>query len=187
MRSLIPLFAAAFAAAAPALATETVPLPAFNSVQLRGGGNVVLVPGRVQRVTLIDGSTQFTRLRVRRDGQLRIDTCNERCPHRYRLRIQIESPRLPDVAVTGGGAIRSSGGFAPQHQISAAISGGGMIDVRSVEARNVSAAVNGGGQILVRPRSTLSAAVNGGGEIRYWGNPQVSTAIHGGGSVRPGS
>jgi hypothetical protein len=120
-------------------------------------------------------------------GKLRIDTCNEQCPHTYRLRIEIQSPRVPDLAISGGGVITAQGGFRPQSQLSAAVNGGGKIDARAVDAASVSAAVNGGGELLVRPRSTLSAAVNGGGHVGFWGNPQVSAAVHGGGAVSPGS
>jgi hypothetical protein len=185
MRSLFPLFAAALMASAPVLATELVPVPQFNSVQLRGGGIVTVVPGPVQRVTILEGSSQFTRMVVVRDRQLRIDTCDERCPPVYRLRVEIESPRVPDLAIDGGGQINTVGGFRPQSELSAAINGGGRIDARSVEATEVSAAVNGGGELLVRPRTELSVAVNGGGHVRYWGNPAVSSAIHGGGAVSP--
>ena len=80
MRSIIPLFAVALAVSASALATELVPVSPFRSVELRGGGNVVVVPGPVQRVTIVDGSSRFTRFRVERDGQLKIDTCNAQCP-----------------------------------------------------------------------------------------------------------
>lgn len=180
MRSIAPLFALAFVASAPLLAAETVPLPAFQSVELRGGGDILVVPGRVQRVTLVEGSTRFTRLHMRGDGQLEIDTCNERCPHDYQLQVRIESPRVPSVAIAGGGTIRTAAGFAPQRELSAAIKGGGKIDLRSVEA----AAVNGGGDIFVRPRVSLSAAVNGGGDVHYSGTPQVSMAVRGGGDVR---
>jgi hypothetical protein len=186
MRSILPLFAAALAVSAPLLATEIVPVPQFRSVELRGGGVVTVVPGPAQRVTIIEGSSQFTRVRAGRDGQLRIDTCTEQCPHNYRLRVEIQSPRVPDLAVNGGGLISVTGTFRPQSQLSAAVNGGGKIDARSVEATNVSAAVNGGGDLMVRPRSVLSAAINGGGHVRYWGNPAVSSAIYGGGAVSPG-
>ena len=187
MRSTLPLFLAMFAASAPALAIENVPVAPFRSVELRGGGEVIVRPGPVQRVTILEGSTQFTRMYVARDRELRIDVCNERCPHHYRLRVEIQSPDMPDVAIAGGGAIRALGGFAAQSQLSAAIHGGGAIDVRAVQASSVSAAVNGGGRISVYPRNSLSAAVNGGGEVRYAGNPQVSMAVRGGGVVRPGN
>ena len=183
MRSYLPLFLAAFAASAPALATEVVPVPAFRSVQLRGGGEVSIRPGPVQRVTIVEGSARITRFRVERDGKLRIDVCDGNCPRQYRLRIDIQSPSAPDVAIAGGGLIRASGGFPAQRQLSAAVSGGGKIDMLAVSASSVNAAVHGGGLISVRPRSSLSAAVNGGGQVRYAGNPTVSSEINGGGSV----
>jgi hypothetical protein len=185
MRAVLPLFIATLILPlpAPARAVENVPLPPFRSIELRGGGDIIVVPGPVQRVTLLQGSSKITRFRMREQGQLQIDVCHGQCPRNYQLQIRIESPHVPDVAIAGGGNIRAARGFAPQSQLSAAIHGGGKIDVRVVEAGNVSAAVHGGGLISVRPRSTLSAAVNGGGSIRYSGNPQVSSAILGGGSV----
>jgi hypothetical protein len=187
MRSTLPLFALALASAAPVLATETVPVPGFRGVELRGGGNVTVIPGVTQRVTILEGSSEFTRIYVDREGKLKIDACNERCPHLYRLQIRVESPRVPDLAVNGGGAINVAGGFRPQGELNAAVNGGGKIDARAIDASDVAAAVNGGGELLVRPRTSLSAAVNGGGAVRYWGNPSVAMAVHGGGSVRPGN
>src|SRR4029079_18762077 len=145
MRSLVPLFTIALAAAAPALATESISVPAFRSVQLRGGGDVSLRPGPVQRVTIFEGSTSVTRFRVGRDGQLKIDVCDGNCPRNYHLRVDIQSPSAPDVAIAGGGLIRASGGFPAQRQLSAAISGGGKIDMLAVSAASVNAAVHGGG------------------------------------------
>jgi hypothetical protein len=184
MRTLIPLFILPLAAAAPALATETVSVAAFRSVQLRGGGELTVVPGPAQRVTIVDGSSQYTRMRVERDGQLRIDACVERCPQQYRLRIQIQSPHVPDLAVSGGGLIATRGSFAPQSNLSMAVNGGGRIDARSVQAGTVSAAVNGGGEAVVNARTLLAAAINGGGMVRFVGRPQIQSVIHGGGLVR---
>jgi Putative auto-transporter adhesin, head GIN domain len=186
IRSTFPLFALALAISAPVLATEVVPIPEFRSVQLRGGGEVAVVPGPIQRVTILEGSSQFTRMYVDNDGQLRIDACNERCPREYRLRIEIQSPRVPNLAVAGGGQITTMGGFAPEGHLAVAVNGGGKIDARSVDASSVSAAVNGGGELLVRPRQSLAAAVNGGGTVRYWGHPSISMAVRGGGDVTAG-
>jgi hypothetical protein len=165
------------------LATEAVPVPDFRSVQLRGGGIVTIVPGPVQRVTIVEGSSQFTRMHVDYDRKLVIDTCYEHCPPVYRMRVEIQAPSVPDLAISGGGQINTAGGFRPQQHVAAAINGGGRIDARAIEAQSVSAAVNGGGEILVRARASLSAAVNGGGLVRYIGNPATSVAIHGGGAV----
>ena len=184
MPSILPFFAVALAATVPDLAAEPIALPRFDSVELNGGGEVTIVPGRVERVTLLNGSTQFTSFRVVRGGKLEITTrCDSACPQRYNPRVRVESPRVPDVAVRAGGTIVAGRGFAPQHDLAAAISAGGMIDLRAVPADAVSAAINAGGDIYVRPRLSLSAAINAGGDIHYSGRPRVSTAVHNGGAV----
>ncbi|HEV2593635.1 MAG TPA: DUF2807 domain-containing protein [Sphingomicrobium sp.] len=183
MPSTLPLFTAALLVSAPVLASEIVPVSKFRSVELRGGGSVDLVPGPSERVTILEGSSQFTQVRVDTDGKLIIRTCNDRCPPSYRLHVQIQSEHLPDLAIDGGGLIVAQAGFVPQAHLNAAVNGGGKIDARSLEAASVSAAVNGGGELLVRARNSLSAAVMGGGHVRYWGNPTTSVAIRGGGGV----
>jgi len=186
MRSMLPLFVFAVIMSVPAVADEMVPVPAFRSAELVGGGVVTVVRGPAQRVIIVEGSSHITRISVDRDRQLRIDTCQENCPPNYRLRVVIQSPDVPALAVQGGGVISTAAGFAPQHQLGVAVHGGGKIDARSVDAASVAAAVDGGGDLLVRPRASLTAAVNGGGHIRYVGNPAVTSAIHGGGSVSAG-
>ena len=144
MRSILPLFVAALAASAPALAVEQVPVPAFRAIELHGGGIVTVIPASVQRVTIVEGATQFTRVRVDREGKLEIDACNERCPADYHLRIRIETPSIMGLGVNGGGLMTTEQGFAPQREIGVAVNGGGKIDARSIDAAAVGAAVNGG-------------------------------------------
>jgi len=185
MRNPVGIFLLSLAVSAPAMAVEVVPVPQFQAIELRGGGELQLRQGPVQRVTLLDGSRQFTNVSVEREGKLRIDACNARCPQHYRLRIEVQSPRVPGLGVSGGGSIRAAGGFAVQDEIAVGVNGGGKVDVRGVEGRDVAVGVNGGGQVLVRARSTLAVGVNGGGEVRYLGHPKVTSAIDGGGTVRP--
>ena len=186
LRSILPLFAFAFVASAPAFAAETVPVAHFSSVELRGGGNVAIPRGPAERVTIVEGSSRFTRIYVDRHGSLKIDVCNHDCPRNYRLRVEIQSPRVPVLAVDGGGVINVGGGFGAVSALTLAVNGGGKIDTRAVSARDVTAAVNGGGQLFVRASSGLTGAVRGGGLIRYWGNPAVTSVIDGGGSIQPG-
>jgi hypothetical protein len=182
MRHVAVLLPLAFVATAPLAAAEPVAVPAFNSVELRGGGKVVVRPGPAS-VTLLKGSAAFTSFRVDANGQLKIDACNSSCPRNYDLNIEIRYPRVLPMAIKGGGEISAAAGFGPQHELAAGVSGGGTIDLRSVRAETVAAGVNGGGTILVGASNSLAAAVNGGGEVLYSGNPQVTTAIRGGGTV----
>lgn len=184
MRSFLPLFAITLVAAVPAIAAETVPVSSFRQIELRGGGDVLVRPAAVQRVTIVRGSSRFTRAQVERDGRLRIEACNSQCPRNYDLRIVVETPRIEGLAIRGGGTITTAHGFRSQRSLAAAIHGGGRIDAREVQATHVAAAINGGGELLVAPVADLAAAVRGGGEIRYSGNARVSSAISGGGSIR---
>ncbi len=182
------LTAATFAGgliAAAASAQTAVPVAHFNSVELRGGGHIVLQHGAVQRVTILKGSTQYTRFEMEGADKLVIHTCNSDCPMQYDLEIEIVTPDVSAVAISGGGRIESAPGFPAQGSITAAVNGGGHIDLRSVAAENGTAAIDGGGHIDIKASGHLTAAVNGGGNIRYVGNPQVTTAIDGGGSVQP--
>jgi hypothetical protein len=187
IRTIFPLLALALVASVPALGGELIPTPRFDAVGLEGGGSVTIVPGAVQRVTILEGSSQFTHIFVEHGRSLKIETCNRDCPQHYRLRVEISSPSVPTLAVDGGGQISVGNGFAPEHKLVAAVNGGGRIDTRAVDVGDFTAAVNGGGELFVRAASRLTGAVRGGGVVRYWGNPEVTSAIEGGGSVRPGS
>jgi hypothetical protein len=189
MKFASPLSFAALAVAllpvTPAAAQQLVQVASFDSVELEGGGHVVIKHGDVQQVRLVQGSTAFTRFVVEREGKLRIEACNNNCPHHYDLEVEITTPRIKALAVSGGGAINSTGNF-PATNLALAVEGGGMIDVRAIDARNAEAAVNGGGVIKLKANGQLTAAVDGGGEIRYWGNPRVTQAIDGGGEIERG-
>ncbi|HEY2068501.1 MAG TPA: DUF2807 domain-containing protein [Rhizomicrobium sp.] len=167
-----------------AQAQTAVPVSHFDSVELEGGGHVVLKHGDVQRVMLIKGSTQFTTFETGSNShKLTIKTCNRDCPEQYDLEIEITTPDIPAVAIEGGGHIESDGAFPGQHAVTAAVHGGGNIDLRSINADDATAAVDGGGHIELRAEKHLTAAVNGGGHIGYAGNPEVTEAVNGGGSV----
>jgi hypothetical protein len=184
---LAHLLAAAALAAAPAIATAQTlaPLPKFDSVELNGGGDVTIRQGPIQRVTLRSGSTEYSRLEVR-GGKLVIRACGDwHCPRHYDLEVEIETPEIGAAAINGGGYIVAEGAFRPQGAVSAAVRGGGKIDLQAVKASAASAAVHGGGGILLFAQNSLSAEVNGGGSIRYLGQPTVNSSVHGGGSVNP--
>ena len=180
------LFVLPLLASAPLLAAEPFAVPAFNSVELRGGGHVTVRPGPAQ-VTILEGSSRFTRFHVDKDGQLKIDACAGPCPRHYVLRIDLAYPTVLPMGVKGGGTITAAPGFGKQHTVAAGVGGSGLIDLSSVTAETVAAGVNGGGKIVVGPSKSLAAAAIGGGEILYAGDPNVTSVIDGGGSIRPGS
>ena len=59
-----------------------VRLPAFNSIQVNSG-HITLRPGATQRVTVLKGSLDYTRVSVTSGGVLVIDKCSVKCPRGY--------------------------------------------------------------------------------------------------------
>jgi hypothetical protein len=183
--------------ASPAAASDTVPLPRFKAFELRGGGEVILRHGPVQRVTIIEGSSTVSSLEVpppevRRSGRntysssgesLVIRACRDRCPRNYKLRVEIVSPEVVAIAISGGGTVSAQGNFPRTNSLALSVNGGGILDMRSMVAGSVGASVNGGGLINTHPSQSLGASVRGGGTIRYWGNPSVGQSVTGGGAV----
>lgn len=175
------LFSAAAVLPLAAAAAEPVPVAAFRTIELVGGGTVTVRPGPVQQVNLIEGDRRISAFAVD-DGALTIRACRTSCRD-YRLRVEIVTPRIEGVAIRGGGRVDLASGFRPQPRLALAIAGGGRIDADRLPAEAVAAAVRGGGSIETAARSTLAASVNGGGLIRYRGDPEVSSAVRGGGRV----
>ena len=174
--------------ALPAFAGTAVPLAPFHAIDMHGGGDVVLKYGAQQRVTILEGSLQYSRLAVA-NGTLDVSACESwwRCPHDYSFKVEIETPSLSAIAVHGGGDLTTEGAFPRQDNMSLDIHGGGDADVRAIPVRSASVSVHGGGDLKVTATDVLNGAVEGGGDVTYWGHPrQVSVATHGGGEVSSG-
>jgi hypothetical protein len=169
------------------LALTAVPAQAapFDSIELRGGGTVTVRHGDVQRVTVISGDPSRD---VRSEGgRLVIDPCIERCRHGHHLEVEIVTPAIGRLAVRDGGLIQIVGEFPAQPEVAAAVSDGGTIDIRRLEASAVAASVSQGGRILTRPARALRASVSSGGVVTYWGDAQVTSSIRHGGAVVRGA
>ena len=158
-----------------------VQLAPFNSIEMLEGGHVVLRAAPTQRVTLLSGSLDYTRLAVV-DGRLVIDKCNRKCPRGYQLEVEIAAPSFARISTANGGRVQSSGDFPRQSQLAVSVAHGGAIDVRSMAVDRVTASVDQGGAIFTVPRTLLIARVSQGGMITYWGDPQVTSSVgrHGG-------
>lgn len=187
MHEMIRVLLTGIFALVPVPIQTPVPVAQFNSIELPHGGHVILRPAPTQRVRLVKGSLDYTRLEVTRGGRLVIDKCFRKCPRGYRIELEIFTPNITGVALANGGSIRSQGRFPRQNDLAVMVSHGGTIDVRSMFAQRVTAAVNHGGRILTMPQASLSARVTQGGAIFYWGDPQVSELIEHGGVVTRGS
>jgi len=167
---------------APAIA-EDVAVGHFDQVELDGGGHVTVKYGPTQKVTLLKGSTEYTKFTIRQGNQLEIKSCPWHCPADYTVDVEIVTPFINAASIDGGGHIVIAGGFPAQHDLAAAIDGGGSLNLTALSADVVNAAIDGGGHIDITAKQRLHAAIDGGGLITYHGDPQVMSAIDGGGTV----
>lgn len=181
-----PILAAAALAAVCAIPSATAQTPIsvgrFDSIELRGGGELVIRHGPRQSVTLLSGDRALAGFDIERGNRLVIRPCRTSCRNQ-RLRVEIVTPELEAVAVHGGGTIRAEGGFPAEDNVAVAIHGGGTIDTRAVRGRNVAASIVGGGLIRVAAERSLAASIVGGGAVRYVGDPRTTVSINGGGTV----
>lgn len=182
MKKLILAAILPLAAVSGAAAQTPIAVAAFDEIELRGGGDVLIRHGARQRVTLLEGDRNQASFDVERDGKLVIRPCRTSCRNQ-RLRVEIVTPNLEAVAIRGGGSIRAEGGFPSEEAVAVAITGGGTIDTRAVPARDVAAAIVGGGLIRVAAQNNLAATILGGGAVRYTGNPRTTVSVNGGGAV----
>jgi hypothetical protein len=187
MRAALATLGIAILIPAGANAAEAISVPAFKAVELDDGGHVTVRRGANQRVTMVDGSLQYTRFFVR-DNTLHIDNCYVKCPRNYRLRVEIETPSITALAVNDGGILTAAPGFPAQQSFAGAVNDGGVVDARALSADNVAGAVNDGGIVLVHVRKNLAATIRDGGRVTYWGDPQnIVRSIHDGGAIGRGA
>jgi hypothetical protein len=186
MKFAILLASASILFVCPALAGTVIPLDHFSSVKASDGGHVIIRHGAVQQVTLVKGSTEFTRFNVR-DGKLDIVTCDHNCPHNYSLEVEIVAPEIIAIAAEDGGSIEMQGAFPAQEKLSAWANDGGRVDARAITASQADAKAEDGGEVLVHAASILNAAADDGGNVQYWGNPIVNRTVSDGGNVEKGS
>ena len=164
---------------------RVIQLPPFRSVEVPEGGHGVIRYGPTQRVTLVRGNLDHTKMRVTSDGVLLIGNCRHGC-RGYRSDVEIEMPSITRLLMSNGGWIRISGSFPRQDEIVVEVDNGGTIDTRSMVADKITASVDQGGRILTVPGTSLNARVSHGGVITYWGNPRVRRSIEDGGVVQKG-
>lgn len=181
-----PVHLIALACLAAAGAASAQPAPAYRSVQLIGGGHLVLRPGPTAGARLLRGDPRFTRIIDRRDGRLSIENCRSGCPRGYRAEVEVVSPSVMALSVSDGGTLEVGDGFPAQAALTLAVGNGGTLDARAIAAGDASAAVAEGGRILVRAEGSLSAVIADGGAVTYWGRPRLHTQVTHGGVVRPG-
>jgi len=160
-----------------------VKLPPFSAVNVHGGGDVKLIYGPVQRVTVLKGDMKVARVLVK-GNTLELAACDGMCWGSHELLVEVVTPNIDAMDIHGGGSIRASGNFPKLPHLRAEIHGGGDADFSAIPFETVDAEVHGGGSLRVKALNALNAQVHGGGDVHYVGHPaHIVSQTHGGGSI----
>ena len=177
MKLAIALAAATLALAAPAFAGQVIPVGPFTSVEASDGAHVIIRHGGTQQVTMLKGSTEFSRFEVR-DGTLHLITCEGwHCPRHYSFEVDVVMPAINAIEASDGADIETQGSFPAQGNLVVKATDGGDIDARAIMAANVDAKASDGGNLKIHPRKSMQAHAEDGGNIDYWGNPTVTRLV----------
>jgi hypothetical protein len=192
LRLSLPAAALGLLVAAPVAAQTDVPAGPFRTIALHGNGTVTVRHASVQQVRIVEGNARISSIHLAdrgpnaartARGRLVVETCPNRCPIGYHLVVEIDTPDVEEVAVSGNGRIDIGPGFPRRPSFAASVTGNGRIDARAVAAGQASAAISGDGDISLGRIDGLAAAVKGKGRIVYRGRPRIRSAVTGGGRV----
>jgi hypothetical protein len=176
-------------------------VPPFSRVELAGTNNVTVRVGAARGVVVRADENLLDRVTTGvRAGKLTIGDLGS-FTARSPMTVEIGTPSLEAVALTGDGIVSVSGAggrrFSAQltgtglvqvsgavDRLDARLDGTGNLELGDLPARDVEAVVHGTGRVIVRPSRTLDASVPGTGSIVYRGHPaKVTTNITGSGAV----
>ncbi|HVS08792.1 MAG TPA: head GIN domain-containing protein [Planctomycetota bacterium] len=172
----------------------------FHRVVLLGSADAVVTvgPPTSVRVQCDDNLLEHLRTEVV-EGELRIWSERELRP-RGPLLVEVSTPALEGLQVTGSGDIRA-GGVAGERleaavvgsgdiraagevaRLEAKVIGSGNLELYDLRAREVSVKVTGSGDAQVNAVERLQAQITGSGDIRYRGSPKTDVRVTGSGEI----
>ena len=177
MELAIAFATAGLVLASPALAAQVIPVGHFDAIDASDGASVVIRHGDAEQVTMIEGSTQYSRFEVK-DGVLHLVTCEGwTCPRNYSFKVEVVMPNVRSIEASDGASIEAQGNFPAQGDLHVKATDGGDVDARAIAAAYVEATASDGGNMRIAPRKTMKARAEDGGNIRYWGNPTVTSLV----------
>jgi putative autotransporter adhesin-like protein len=163
-------------------ATDVRAVPAFDGVELRGSNNLVVRVGPKRAVTVYADDNLLGRVTTRVEGGAlvvgnRAGSFTTRSP----MYVEITTPSLRSVVLSGSGVVRASGRAA---SLDVALTGSGDAQLEQLVAREVTVVVSGSGRAVVTATRALDASVTGSGVIVYGGNPlHVTSSVTGVGAI----
>ena len=183
-------------------ATQTRHVPAFHSVELAGGNNVVIHVGGKQSVVVKADDNLLRRVTTKvESGTLVIGNTPGSLAAKSPMSVTVTVPTLTELTLAGGGNIivngikterltvnlSGSGNLTGNGRVSSldvTLGGSGNSWFTGLVADDVHAVLSGSGNIFVTATKSLDASLPGSGTINYVGNPKdVTKSVTGSGAI----
>lgn len=185
-------------------ATEARTVAPFGAIVLSGSNVVTILVGRPRSVVVHADRKLLRRVTtVVRSRELVIGNEPGTVSSTIPMSVEISTPSLSALRLTGSGTISARGVRAPHltvvvsgsgvveaagraSSLHASVSGSGDAMLGEIVSRHATATLGGSGTIVLTATQSLTASVTGSGSILYAGDPtHVSTSIPGDGVVVP--
>ena len=182
--------------------TQIRDVPAFHSVTLAGGNNVVVQVGGRQSVVVEADDNLLGRVTTRvQSGTLVIGNTPGRFTTKSPMSVVVTLPALNELTLAGGGNVVVNG--VKTQSLRVTLSGGGNLTASGTAgalgltlsgsgnmwftrlvANHVNALLSGSGNMFITAITSLNASIPGSGSITYAGNPQqVTRSVTGSGAI----
>ncbi len=179
--------------------TEDRAVTAFDSIELRGIGDVTVVAGEELSLSVRADESAIAGVRTSVEGTTLVINEDKKA-NNGRVEIVIHAPTLSSVEVLGAGTITVTGLDVERFAIAVAgagdatvsgratmvvavLTGVGSIDASALKGTDVTARLAGVGSLSLDASRTLDAELGGVGDITYTGEPVVTSKVSGVGEV----
>lgn len=184
------------------LASESREVAEFRAVRGSGSVDLVVRVGAGRAVLVRGDDNLIERIEtVVEDGELRVRVRSGGYRTRQPLVVEISTPSLDELSlsgsgdavisglaggafsihVSGSGDVRASGSL---DELVVSLSGSGDVELTDLAARRASVALSGSGDARIHATEELTAAISGSGDVSYRGSPKVRKVVSGSGDVR---
>ena len=215
MRSLALVFAAALLAGCAGssggttkgsghVVTEKRSVGTFAGIDLIGAATVDVLVGRPATLTIRGDDNILPLIRTSVSNGILVVSSKHSYSSRHDLRLEIGTPALDAVTLTGAGTFSVGGIHSTTFSLEMSgaatmvlagttgaldvkLSGTGTADLGDLVARDAHASLSGTGSLHVQATESLDASVSGVGSIVYSGSPRhVKTDVSGVGTIAAG-
>jgi hypothetical protein len=184
--------------------TEKRSVGSFSSIELIGAATVDVFVGKPTALTIRGDDNILPLIRTSVSNGALVVASKHSYSSRHDLRLEIGTPALDGVTLTGAGTFSVGGIHANAFSVDLSgaatmilagttgtldvrLSGAGTADLGDLVARDAHASLSGTGSLHVHATRSLDASLSGVGSIVYTGTPRhVKTQVSGVGTIVAG-